>query len=118
RKSVGPAPTPTWARYTLYVTVKAVLSGETATAAVPAGHPEPLTVTMSMMIRSGGGLSNGSWAAGFCATAGGINIDKTTLPIAITLSTKVPLPNSRDAMRHTLVRFQRHVGMTWSLSKE
>ncbi len=36
------------------MTVKSVLSGETATAAVPAGQPEPLTVTTPMMILSGG----------------------------------------------------------------
>lgn len=38
--------------------MNAVLSGETATAAVPAGQPEPFTVATSMTILSGGGLSN------------------------------------------------------------
>ncbi|GAA3029261.1 hypothetical protein GCM10020000_02270 [Streptomyces olivoverticillatus] len=39
----------------LYETVKAVLSGATATAAVPAGQPDPLTATTSITTLSGGG---------------------------------------------------------------
>ncbi|GAA0365983.1 hypothetical protein GCM10010319_49870 [Streptomyces blastmyceticus] len=37
--------------------MKAVLSGDTATAAVPCGQPEPLTVAISITILSGGGLT-------------------------------------------------------------
>src|SRR5882724_4074539 len=51
---MGPAPTPTWATYWLYVTVIAVLSGETCTPAVGHGQPEPLTPTISTTILSGG----------------------------------------------------------------
>ena len=42
--------------------MNAVLSGETATAAVPAGQPEPLTVATLITILSGGTVSNGGCA--------------------------------------------------------
>src|SRR5690349_15592168 len=72
RKSVGCAPTPTCAMYWLYETVKAVLSGATATAAVPVGQPEPLTVTTSMTMWSFGGCTS-SWGTTVPANAGEVN---------------------------------------------
>ncbi|GAA3633850.1 hypothetical protein GCM10023079_25520 [Streptomyces chitinivorans] len=43
--------------------MKAVLSGETATAADPSGHPEPLTVTTSITILSVGASSKDGFGA-------------------------------------------------------
>src|SRR3954463_3454010 len=59
RASVGFTPGPTMAVNSLNVTVKAFLSGETATAVVPSGQPEPLTVTTLMVISPGGGTGIG-----------------------------------------------------------
>jgi hypothetical protein len=60
--------------------VNAVLSGATATAAVPRGHPDPLTVTTSMTICWVGGAGSGS------ITIGTLRSDATMLPIATRLS--------------------------------
>jgi hypothetical protein len=64
--------------YWLYVTVKAVLSGETAMAAVPAGHPDPLTVITSIIMLSVGGDCP--------MITGGESRERTAPPIAIRLS--------------------------------
>ncbi|GGY01922.1 hypothetical protein GCM10010324_56040 [Streptomyces hiroshimensis] len=53
------------------MTVKAVLSRETPTAAEPAGHPEPLTVATSITILSGGTVIAGDAA---CAGSTGPHI--------------------------------------------
>lgn len=57
RESVGLLSLPAWARYSLYVTVNAVLSGATATAALPGRQPEPLTVATLIVILPSGGAS-------------------------------------------------------------
>ncbi|MFD1150386.1 hypothetical protein [Saccharothrix hoggarensis] len=49
--------------------MNALLSGDTATAAVPAGQPDPLTVTTSMVMWSGGGVLFGAPPGGMTIAA-------------------------------------------------
>ncbi|BCK68337.1 hypothetical protein Srufu_022900 [Streptomyces libani subsp. rufus] len=98
RESVGLLPLPAWARYSLYVTVKAVLSGAMATAALPGLHPEPLTVATVMVILPVGGSSpNRAVAVGDADPAR--SNDATAAPALSVLSMGFPSGRPRPAMR-------------------
>ncbi|GAA0377243.1 hypothetical protein GCM10010319_64750 [Streptomyces blastmyceticus] len=73
--------------------MKAVLSGETATFAVPVGQPDPLTDTTSITILSGGGTPSRAAARGENDVAS----SAAAAPHIITdLNTKTPSPAFRS----------------------
>ncbi|GGR08147.1 hypothetical protein GCM10010219_10530 [Streptomyces netropsis] len=70
--------------------MNAVLSGETATAAVPAGQPEPLTVAISITILSGG--------AGKPAADAGVDnagVHNAAIALHVTSTLDMALPGGR-----------------------
>ncbi|GGR07976.1 hypothetical protein GCM10010219_10170 [Streptomyces netropsis] len=68
--------------------MKAVLSGETVTFAVPAGHPDPLTATTSITTLSGGGTPSAAAALGAIGAASSI---RAAPPVITGLNMKIPL---------------------------
>ncbi|GHG61257.1 hypothetical protein GCM10018779_28900 [Streptomyces griseocarneus] len=83
--------------------MKAVLSGETVTIAVPAGQPEPLTATTSITILSGGGTPSPGHPV---AVAGDEVARSATAAPAINpgLNMEVPPTDSRPATARRLRR--------------